>query len=105
MCVTQCKKCRLSVVRKVCERECYFVTEQIRMSETELQATLDALPTESIDAHTGALDQMNALELCELFNRRDANVAEVVRRQLPHIANAVPHCSVRTTSSHKSVYS
>ncbi|MDQ2732203.1 MAG: hypothetical protein M3Y56_11135, partial [Armatimonadota bacterium] len=50
---------------------------------------LSSLSTETRNAATERLDEASSLEICELMNREDAQVAEAVARALPLVAQVV----------------
>jgi N-acetylmuramic acid 6-phosphate etherase len=64
-------------------------TAQHREKMTESAVVLAALRTERRNRASTNLDSMSSLEIVELMNREDANVAKAVRKALPQIAEAV----------------
>lgn len=50
---------------------------------------LERLPTEQPNPESRDLDQCSTLQLLEIMNAADAQVAEAVRRELPRVATAV----------------
>jgi len=62
------------------------------------------LGTEQRHAAAAELDRMPALEIAQLINREDANVAAAVRRALPQIAEAIDAIAVAINDGGRLIY-
>ena len=65
---------------------------------------LALLLTEARNPATAQLDQLSTLEMLRVINNEDAKVAEAVREELPHIAQAVDAITERFTRGGRLFY-
>jgi len=68
------------------------------------QIKLETLTTEGVNPATTRIDQMSALEIAQVMNAEDAQVAAAVQHELPHIARAIEEVSARLRQGGRLIY-
>jgi N-acetylmuramic acid 6-phosphate etherase len=68
------------------------------------QSKLETLTTEGVNPATTSIDQMSALEIAQVMNAEDAQVAAAVQHELPHIARAIEEVSARLRQGGRLIY-
>ncbi len=65
---------------------------------------LGSLETEKVNPATVEIDRMSPLEIVQVMNAEDAKVAEVVKRELPHISRAIEEIAARLRRGGRLIY-
>jgi len=72
--------------------------------DTRVERSLSVLATEKVNPATAEIDRMSPLEIVQVINNEDAQVAQAVRQVLPSIARAIEEIASRLRRGGRLVY-
>lgn len=72
--------------------------------DMQASSLLNVLDTEKANPATGEIDRMSPLEIVQIINAEDEQVALAVRQVLPQIASAIEEIAVRLRSGGRLIY-
>lgn len=72
--------------------------------DTQARGLLNVLDTEKANPATGEIDRMSPLEIAQVINAEDEQVALAVRQVLPQIARAIEEIAARLRSGGRLIY-
>jgi N-acetylmuramic acid 6-phosphate etherase len=72
--------------------------------DTQARGFLSVLDTEKVNPATGEIDRMSPLEIAQVINAEDEQVALAVRQVLPQIARAIEEIAARLRSGGRLIY-